>query len=893
MSAPDPRRSPEALLERIRHEDEASRRARLKIFFGASAGVGKTYAMLVEAHEQKTRGKGVVVGLVETHGRAETAALVDGLELLPRKQVAHRGVTVPEFDLDAALARKPQLLLLDELAHTNAPGSRHKRRFQDVLELLDAGIDVATTLNVQHVESLNDVVSRVTGIVVRETVPDSLLDRADEIEFVDLPPDDLLTRLREGKVYLPDQAQRAIEHFFQKGNLIALRELALRQAALRVDAQMERYRRTQGIGEPWAVHGRILVAIGDAAPGLKLVRAARALAAEARAEWIVAWVETPAALRASDSARAAILDVLGLAEDLGGETVILSGLRVSDELIAYARSRNVARIVVGKPTRPRWMETVFGSLVSTLVRDSGPIDIHVLRADEEGGQPPPQVAAPRTGARAYVGMLAVMSITSALAWACHHFLDPSNLVMVFLLGVLVSAASFGRGPGVVASLLAVGIFDFFFVPPYYTLAVSDTQYLVTFVVMLLTALTVNTLASRMRQQTASARERESRTAALYRLARELAGPAVLDAAAATVASVMDGPVAILLPGSDGRLEAAAGDRTLFGAEAHELGVAQWVFDRGQPAGLGTTTLPAARALYLPLEGAAGTCGVLAVCPPDARRLQDPRQFALLEAIASQVALALERGQLAADAARSRLAAEAEGMRSALLSSVSHDLRTPLAAIHGAATSLRDDDTLAADVRRELAATIAEESERLNRLVTNLLDMTRLESGTVELRRGWSSLEELVGSALGRLEPVLAGRPVVADVPNDLPLVALDDTLVEQALFNLLENAVKYSPAGSPIEIHVRSSFEAIRIEVADRGAGVNEGDEERVFEKFARGSGDTTGSGLGLAIVRGIAHAHGGDVRAERRPGGGSVFTLVLPRVGEAPPAPAHEAAPA
>jgi len=895
----DSRPDPEALLDRIQLEDETNRRARLKIFFGASAGVGKTYAMLVEAHERRAKGTGVVVGLVETHGRRETAALLEGLELLPRARLTHRDITIEEFDLDAALARKPQLLLLDELAHTNAPGSRHKRRYQDVEELLAAGIDVLTTLNVQHVESLNDIVSQITGIVVRETVPDSLLDRADEIEFIDLPPDDLLVRLHEGKVYLPDQAQRAIQHFFQKGNLIALRELALRQTALRVDAQMERYRKLQGIAKPWAVHGRILVAIGDAETGLKLVRAARVMAAETHAQWIAAYVETPTSLRATVAAHAGIVDLLGLAEDLGAETVILNGLKVSDELLAYARARNVSRIVVGKPTRARWREALSGSLVNALVRGSGAIDVVVMRGDESEARPAPPFAmgtGPRSRPAAYAGMLGVFALTTVLAWATHGVLDDSNLVMLFLLGVLVSAAAFGRGPGIVASVLSVAVFDFFFVPPFYTFAVDDTQYIVTFAVMLLTALTVNSLAVRMRQQTEAARERERRTAALYRLSREMAGKGtvaeLLDAAAATVAHVMDGPITILTPDTAGHVAPQAGDPTLFGAGAHERGVAQWVFDHRQPAGRGTNTLPAARGLYLPLEGAAGTAGVLGVCPPADRRALDPRQFHLLEAIASQVALALERAGLAGDAEHARLSVETERLRNSLLSAVSHDLRTPLAVITGAGTSLRDDPALTPEARHELAATIAEEGERLNRLVANLLDMTRLESGAVDVKRGWHSIEELIGAALGRLEPALEGRPVRVDVAPGMPLVALDDVLVEQALFNLIDNALKYSPPSSALDVSARVDGGALTITIADRGAGLPAGQEENVFEKFARGArqGEPGGIGLGLAIVRGIAAAHGGSVRsANREDGGGAVFTLALPLVGTPPDAPAGE----
>ena len=518
----DPTRpDPDALLERIRTEESGTRRARLKIFFGASAGVGKTYAMLVEAHERRRADADVVVGLVETHGRRETEALLDGLELLPRRTFDHRGAQLAEFDLDAALARHPALLLLDELAHTNVPSSRHRRRWQDVEELLDAGIDVYTTLNVQHVESLIDVVAQITGVTVRETVPDSILERADEIELVDLPPDDLLQRLREGKVYRPQQAERALEHFFRKGNLIALRELALRQTAQRVDAQMESYRRAEGIADPWAVRERILVCIGDPESGLRLVRSARRMATALKAEWIVLHVETPGQVRQGAATHDHLVDLMGLAEELGAEPVVLTGLRVSDEILAFARARNVSRIVVGKPTRPRWREWWSGALVSTLLRDSGDMDLYVLRGDEIGDGAP---SAPRQPARqprwrGYAGALPVVALCTLVSWAMCRGFELSNLSMIYLLGVVVVAMAFGRGPAILAAFLSVAVFDFMFVPPRFTLAVSDTQYVVTFAVMLAVAVVIGTLTARMREQSEASRQRERRTAALFQLSR--------------------------------------------------------------------------------------------------------------------------------------------------------------------------------------------------------------------------------------------------------------------------------------------------------------------------------------------------------------------------------------
>ena len=885
------RPNPEELLARIRAEEERSRRAKLKIFFGACAGVGKTYAMLVEAHERKRSGTDVVVGLVETHGRRETEALLEGLEVLPRRGLEYRGVRLLEFDLDAALQRRPTLVLLDELAHTNAPGSRHLKRWQDVEELLAAGIEVYTTLNVQHVESLIDVVEEIAEVRIRETVPDSILDRADEIELVDLPPDDLLQRLREGKVYVPQQAEWARENFFRKGNLIALRELALRQTAQRVDAQMESYRRIEGIAEPWTVRERILVCVGDPVQGVRLVRSASRLAAALKAEWFAIYVETPGQLSQSSVTRDHIMDVLGFAGEFGAETAVLSGLRVRDEILAFARAHNVSRIVVGRTRRPRWREILTGSLPSALMRDAA-VDVWVLR-EEEGAETPQPLAPvpPPVDWRAYAGTLLVVGACTIVAALMRSHFDLSNVAMIYLGGVVVAAIAFGRGPAIVASIVGVGIFDFGFVPPRFSLRVTDTQYIVTFGVMLLVAVVIGTLTARLRDQLESARLRERRTAALYRLSNELAVRSttrdVLGAAVDRIAEVFGGRVAFLLPDENGRVSVAVGDAGLFGGGEHERAVAQWSFDNGQLAGLGTQTLSASRGLHLPLAGSAKALGVLSVQPGDPRRMRDPDRLKLLQAFANQTALALERCLLAEAAERAHARAETERTRSAMLSSVSHDLRTPLAAITGAASSLRDaGGGLPEPTRRDLADTIAEEAQRLNRLIGDLLEMTRLESGALRVRKEWHSLEEVVGAALVRLESRLGDRPINLSIPADLPLVPLDDVLFEQVVWNLVENADKYTPAGQPIDVTAALDEREFRLEVADRGPGLRPGEEEQVFEKFYRGlaTTDRPGVGLGLAICRGIVEAHEGRIQAANRPGGGAVFTVWLPLAGEPPP---------
>jgi two-component system sensor histidine kinase KdpD len=886
------RPSPEDLLARIRAEEEQSRRAKLKIFFGAAAGVGKTYAMLVEAHERKRAGADVVVGLVETHGRRETQVLIEGLEILPRHEIEYRGVRLTEFDLDAALARRPELVLLDELAHTNAPGSRHLKRWQDVEELLAAGIEVYTTLNVQHVESLIDVVEEITTTRIRETVPDAVLDRADVIELVDLPPDDLLQRLKEGKVYLPQQAEWARENFFKKGNLIALRELALRQTAQRVDAQMEFYRRTQGIAEPWAVRERILVCVGDPVRGVRLVRAAHRLASALKAEWLAVHVETPGQLRESRATRDHIMDVLGFAGEFGAETAVLSGLRVRDEIVAFARARNVSRIVVGRSRHSPWRELLTGSLASALIREAL-VDVWVLgeELDENAPSRPGPTPAPAVlDWRAYVGALLIVAASTLVAALMHGKFDLSNLVMVYLVGVVVAAIAFGRGPAIFASVLGVAVFDFSFVPPRFSFSVSDTQYAITFAVMLLVGVVIGTLTAQLREQLSSARQRERRTAALYRLSHELAGRStardVMGAAVDRITEVFGGRVAILLPDDGDRVGVAVGDVGLFGGGEHERAVAQWAYHHRQPAGLGTATLSASRGLHVPLVGTSQPLGVLSIQPADPQRLHDPERLKLLQAFASQTALALERCRLAEAAERANARAETERARSALLSSVSHDLRTPLAAITGAASNLRDDPgTLPPGTRRELADTIAEEAERLNRLIGDLLEMTRLESGALKVRKEWHSLEEIVGAALVRLETSLGDRPIRLSIPRDLPLVPLDDVLFERVVWNLVENADKYTPAGLAIDVSAVIADHTLRFEVADRGPGLPVGEEQRVFEKFYRGpaTAHAAGVGLGLAICRGIVQAHGGRISAANRDGGGAVFSVWLPLEGDPP----------
>ena len=894
----DRRPDADALLQRLTEQEQTEARARFKIFFGASAGVGKTYAMLLEARERKQAGADVVAGVVETHGRSETAGLLEGLERIPPHSLEYRGATLPEFDLDAALRRHPRLLLVDELAHTNAPGSRHAKRWQDVEELLAAGIEVYTTLNVQHVDSLNDVVSQVTGVTVRETVPDSILDRADEIELVDLPPEDLMQRLREGKVYIPHQAERALQSFFRKGNLIALRELALRKTAERVDAQLESHRRLEGISKTWDVRERLMVCVGDPKSGLALVREARRMAAGLRADWLVVHVERPGELGTKAGTRSEVLDLLAFAEELGAQTMMLSGHRVSEELIAHARERHVSRILVGKPTRPKWIEPFFGSLTDTLIRSSPEIDVYVVDASRAAARPEPAARIPgaRSPLRNYFSAAGIVAVCTGIAALMIPHFDRANLIMVYLIGVLLAAVRFGRGPGMLASLLSVAAFDFFFVPPRLTFAVSDTQYLVTFAVMLASAVLVSTLAVRLREQAEDARQRERRTAALYALSRDLADSssdvALQEAAMARVRETFDCDAALLLPDDSGRVGPRTALRSGQILDGRELGVAQWAFDHRQAAGSGTATLPSASGLYWPLETPQGAVGVLALVPPADRSVPRMDQTRLLETFAHQIALALERGRLASDSDRTRMVAESERLRNALLSSVSHDLRTPLAAITGAtSTLLEEGDRLSDPVRRELLRAVVGESQRMNRLVANLLEMTRLDSQDVQVRKEWHSIEEVVGTALSRVEDQLGGREVQLQIPADLPLVPLDALSIEQVMINLIENAIKYSPPDSPIVIHAEARPGEAIVSVMDRGRGIAPGEETRIFEKFYRTKSDRDpgGIGLGLAICRAIVTSHGGTIVALPREGGGAILRFMLPITGAVPSAPEPE----
>jgi len=890
-SMDDERPDAERILARIQTEEANAARGRLKIFFGASAGVGKTYAMLEQSRVKQRQGVDVVVGWVETHARKETEALLAGLEMLPPRRFDYRGAELREFDIDAALARRPGLLLLDELAHTNAPGARHTKRWRDVEEILATGIDVYTTVNVQHIESLNDVVAQTTGVVVRETVPDSVIERAAEIELVDLTPDDLLQRMKEGKVYIAAQAERAVHGFFKKENLIALRELAMRHAAEHVDAQMRSYKDDHGIGGVWPVAERILVCVSAGPEGAKVVRTAGRMAAGLRAEWFVAHVERPGGLRQTEADRARIAQTMRLAEQLGAKTTTLVGMSVSEEILAFARARNVTRIVVGKPGGARWRYRLFGSVVEDLIRGSEDVDVTVIRgAMDEAGRTPAIAVRRHSPARSYAIAAAVVAAITVIAHLMASRFELTNVVMIYLLGVLAIAVALGRGPSILASILSVAAFDFFLVPPRLTFAVTDSEYLVTFAVMLVVALLTSTLAVRLRQQADSYRRRQEGTAALYRMSREFARSLTLEEVVASaerhIGDVFACEVWVLLPDARGELVRAPGVTSGFPLDPKEIEVARWVYTHGAPAGLGTATLSSARASYVPLVGARGSVGVIGLFPANEKELMTPETLQHLEAFADQTALVIERALLEREGQEAKLRIEAERLRNLLLSSVSHDLRTPLATITGAASGLLETQPpLGDDVRRELTQSILDEAERLNRLVGNLLTMTSIESGAIQVQTEWQPLDEVVGAALNHMENPLRERPVITRIPDDLPLVPLDGVLIEKVLANLLDNAVKYTPAESAIEISASHADAEVIVAVADNGPGLPPGAEERVFEKFHRGSQapGRGGVGLGLPICRGIVEAHGGRIWAENREGGGAVFRFALPLRGVPP----------
>lgn len=897
MNGETQRPDPDALLEKIQRDEARQQRGRLKIFFGANAGVGKTYAMLAAARLKKQEGVDVLVGLVETHGRTETAELINGMECLPLRQIEYKGNTLREFDLDGALVRKPKLILVDELAHSNVPGSRHLKRWQDIEELLDANIDVYTTVNVQHLESLNDIVGQITGIRVYETVPDHVFDNANEVTLVDLSPDEMLMRLRAGKVYIPHQAERAAKNFFRKGNLMALRELALRRTADRVDADMRDYRTDQSISGVWQARERLLVCVGPGSSAAKVVRSAARLAANLKADWLAVYVETPKLQRLSEAERESVFKVLRLAQELGAETATLNGTELTSTLVGYARSRNVTKLVVGRSARAPLKRLLTPGLAEAIANQSIDMDVYIVGHEKEPDEitdrsslhDVTRIPEKRAGSKQYILALIVCLLVTLVTSGLISFFDPANVVMLYLATVLLVTVKLGRGPGIFASFISVGAFDFFFISPRWSFTVNDTQYLFTFAVMLILALAASNLTANLSYQARISRYRELRASALYALTKELASglmtPNILGTATSHVSGLFPGKHAFLLPDSEDQLRAPADtDTTAPDMPELDLGIAQWVYEHQEPAGLQTQTLPSSPVLYLPLKAPLRTRGVLALLPDDVSQISQPEQYQLLQTCASQVALALERVHFVEVAQDALVNMESERMRNSILSAISHDLRTPLTVIVGLASTLHGKKNLSDEERDQLTDSIHDEALRMISLIVNLLDMAKLQAGGVRLNKQWQPIEEVIGTSLQATRRVLAKHKIITDVPATLPLVSFDAVLIERVLCNLLENAAKYTPPDSQVKISADVVGDSLRVVVTDNGPGLPKGMEQRIFDMFARGEREssTPGVGLGLAICRAIVEAHGGKISAENAVSGGACFTFLLP-VGEPP----------
>lgn len=888
---PEQRPSPEALLEAARREEGAS--GKLKIFIGAAPGVGKTYEMLQSAHARCKAGIDVVVGFVETHGRAETEALVRGLEVVPRKRLEYRGQIVEELDLDAVIARRPKIALVDELAHTNAAGSRHHKRYLDVEELLSHGIDVYTAVNVQHIESLNDVVAQITHVRVRETVPDSIFDRADAIELIDLTPDDLIQRLREGKVYVPKQAERALEHYFSPGNLTALRELALRRTAERVDEQLLTHMQANAIAGPWAAGERIMVCVSEDPRASGLVRYTKRLADRLHAPFTAISIETRRSLQLSDEERDRLADTLRLAESLGGEalTIPAVGRRIADDVINFAQGNNVTQIVIGKSTRSRWFEMTRGSVVHDLVRGAGNISVHVIPGDDLPDEAAPKTAV-QTAARSepfnplpYLKALGIVLVGLGAAVLLQPQFGIENVDLVLLTAVVAVAVRYGLWPSLLASLAASLAYNFFFLPPVYTFTITDPTNVAAFFFFMLIAILVSNVAARVRTQADTAIGRIRTTEQLYAFSRKLAGTATLDdvlwASAYQTALMLKVRVVLLLP-EDGVLTVKSGYPPEDQLDQADFAAANWAWSNDRSAGRGSDTLPGAKRLFLPMRTGRGPIGVIGIDNDRTGPLLTPDQRRLLDALVDQGALAIERVLLVEDMDRVKRTVESERLRSALLTSISHDLKTPLASVLGAASTMRDLAGALSDAeKRDLLATVIDESERLNRFIANLLDMTKLESGAIVPNTALHDLGEIVGSALRRASKILTAHEVELVLAADLPMLELDAVLFEQVLFNLLDNAAKYSPPETTIAIKSRRERDQVVLEIADEGAGIPPDELESVFDKFYRAQkGDHVrpGTGLGLAISRGFVEAMRGTIAAaNRNDRSGAVLTIRLP----------------
>ena len=923
------RPDPDALLKTLDAAERQAVRGKLRVYFGSSAGVGKTYAMLAAARAQAAQGTDVLAGIVETHGRRETATLLDGLPVLPLKDVAYRGHTLKEFDLDGALLRRPALVLVDELAHSNAPGSRHAKRWQDIQELLAAGIDVWTTLNVQHLDSLNEAVGSITGVRVWETVPDDVFDAADEVMLVDLSADELLRRLREGKVYLPEQARHAARNFFRKGNLIALRELALRRTAEHVDDDVQAYRRDRDIATVWRTREAIVACIGADTDAEYVIRSAHRMSQQLDCDLHVVTIDTPRAAPPAAAEVERLQHSLALADALGARTETLAGGDMVDAVVRYVRRHNITKAIVGRTRAGGWQRLRL-SLTALLTAVMSPgwlwrrhsfadmlaagcpeIDIIRLGAPPLPAQAPPGrdpfTLGRRTrpsdddrGARplaGYAWALCYCAVATALSALAFPTLHQTNIVMLFLLAVAAVALRHGRGPAALASVVSVGLFDFFFVQPLSSFAVSDVQYLLTFGVLLGVGLLIGQLTAGLRLQAQASVKREADARSLYEFARELSSALlpeqIVALAGSFVHATFGARCSLYILGLDDRLKLAS---PASDTPAPESALAQWVYDHGQPAGAGTATLSNSALLYLPLKAPMRTRGVLVLDAPRRSLYAHPDTRRQVEAYATLIAIALERLHYVEVAQQAVVSMESEKLRNSLLAAVSHDLRTPLTSLVGMTDTLMRQQLALPDGVQDTVRAMRDQAQRMHALVVNLLDMARLQSRDAPLRMEWQSVEELVGAALAAMREPLAGHKIDIAPLSALPLVECDGVLIERVLCNLLENAAKYTPAGSTLRIHAfvhetdphdAGMHEAemrkaeMRVAIADNGPGVAPGAERRIFEKFTRGEREsaTPGVGLGLAVCEAIVAAHHGRIWVEHAPGqaSGAQFVFSLP----------------
>lgn len=900
-----PRRDPEALLAQVQAQERRASRGKLRIYFGASAGVGKTYAMLTAAKRMQAEGHDIAIGVIESHGRVETAALIEGLEVLPQKKICYRGKILTEFDIDAALARHPAVILMDELAHANAPESRHPKRWQDVEELLEAGIDVFTTVNVQHLESLSDVIRGIIGVPIAETLPDTIFDEASEIVLIDITADELLMRLRAGKVYQAPQAEHASRNFFRKGNLIALRELALRRTADRVEDDVKAYRVEKSIGLIWKTGSALLACVGPDLAAEHVIRSTARMAGQMNTGWHTIYVETPRLQHLPPAHRERILKKLKLAQDLGATTAVLAGNDIALAIVEYAGAHNFSNIVVG---RGRSIWPWRGAHARRIVRYAPGLDMieigYAYAKEATGSEQSKGAGASRPSQGAflskwhavprwsYVSAAAASLVTALVTMPLSRYLDLANIVMFFLLTAVLVAVKWGQGPSMVATLVGVVAFDFFFVPPRFSFAISDVQYLVTFGIMLVVGLITGHLTAGLRYQARVASHREDRSRALYEFARELSGALqteqISEATRTFVQRTFRAQATLLLPDDTDRLQSAPEPGEISGTpdpnalnrrDRLDMGIAQWAFDHAAPAGIGTDTLPGGSFFYLPLVAPMRTRGLLAIQPENRRWILIPEQRRQLDTFAALAAIALERIHYIEVAKNVLIRMESERLRNALLAALSHDLRTPLTSLVGLSDSLAISAPSLAPHQRELAEALRDDAVRMNNLVSNLLDMARIQSGEVKLNLQWQPLEEVVGSALRACRPQLEQHRLQTRLARDLPLIRFDAVLLERVLCNLIENASKYTSPGSCLIIAAEVKEQFLEITFSDNGPGLPRGMEEAVFEKFTRGEKESAkpGVGLGLAICRAIVEAHGGNISAARPPNGGAAFIFTLP----------------